>query len=332
MNETPLAISMPSALKDASLGAVYIYFPNPKISLDRGRVYGGRIYRVDRSDIGRAKILYPGDEPVFQFLVMVKPANRDEIVSDAHFVGTKIYMGPFVSASRRLADRRLEISLESFPPSPSVVFEIEGLPDGARMENAAPEGDSVWRVKGPGRVTTLLPERPADGLRIGITAKNVRMPRFPSHFNLVVPPLGKPGGYRKNYREVKIDIAKMALSRLPRAKNLYITIKGPEREFCVQGFRKIGDKWISRENVKSIVLNSYDKANPMVDFLFGFVRERGGKMDVSSEKHSVDFSRIASKPRDYAKCVDCVNARKCPMFKEFMDYIGNDTILRQIVV
>ncbi|MDR1009336.1 MAG: hypothetical protein LBL52_03745 [Rickettsiales bacterium] len=328
-----LDLSFPKSLGLSPDSRIFLYFPNhQEIGLDRGKLYGEGLYVLPVKEVKATEIRYPDTIAAFQFLVMIKNSAGAEIVSDAHFVGDRMHQGPFISADYTLKGRRMEITLRSFQPPKDTMFELEGVPDGARIDKAAHSGDGSWTLPTDAKsaVIELASDTPRE-ISIGVIARSKSQPRYPSSFNIIANVGVRTKGYRKQYKEMKIDIGSMTKKMLPKAKNYMISVHGDTDSFCIEGFRKIGNKWVASDGTKSMVIRSFDKESPYIELIFSFLAEAGGKLSIETRRTRADFSGIVARFKDYAQCAACINRSKCTMFKDFMDYVGNTTMLRQII-
>ena len=114
------------------------------------------------------------------------------------------------------------------------------------------------------------------------------------------------------------------------AKSFYTSVRVGGGDFCIVGFDRIGGRWVSCGRVGKILVRSSKPVPGGIDFLFNFAIEVKKKFELATHRASANFADAVAKPMNYADCATCRNALRCPIFQEFMDYIGNATMLRQI--
>ncbi|MBR4316392.1 MAG: hypothetical protein IKP65_05450, partial [Alphaproteobacteria bacterium] len=67
------------------------------------------------------------------------------------------------------------------------------------------------------------------------------------------------------------------------------------------------------------------------DYLVAVEARLNEGLKENQDNDYLDLTDKEIKTKNYTKCITCKNLIKCQMFKEFMDYIGNTTILRHII-
>jgi len=319
--------------KDAK---VYIYFHDANgISVSEGKLFQDGLWALFPAQAAVAKLVVDAEaeRDVFQFLVMVKSAARSEIVANGYYIGGKIHYGPWISASYSIAGDVMTLDVSNYPASLKTTMEIENVPEYARVVGAQSEGDGVWKLRASSLIRTVrvkVDSERGDKLNLGIVGFKKGSPNFKSNFNILAN-FDAPRGYPRKYQEIKIDLSKVVKSELPRVKNYIVSIHSSNENFCVEGFDLVGDKWVSRDNHKSITIHNFEEAGKPLELMFNFIAESKNKIEVKSKLVKLDSKNIISHFKDYTSCARCRHAHKCKMFKDFMGYVGHTTILRQIV-
>jgi hypothetical protein len=335
----PLAIKLPRKLKLASRAGVFLYFPDMDgVALSSGKDFGGGLFSLSPIELRAAAVTIPGNGTERQFLLIIKNPKATEAVANIYFRDGIFENGPFVSADYRMSDEDgITISAATFSPERYVAFEIEGVPESAGLSKGRCVSDTVWEV--PARdaksFALMLPGGKAGAIgqiRLAITASDKRAEGLKTTFNLVIPlkkPSRKP---RREYREMKIDAGKILRDGGLKAKDCLLRIRLPDGAFCVKGAAKAKDKWILGRNAGKIVtVDNFDMSKDTLDLALEFIAlNPDGSFETYVKKLACDFRGSLASGADFVKCISCRNASRCAMFGEFMEYIGNSTILRHI--
>jgi len=299
-------------------GRFLIHFPNSEIELSEG-IAKNQLWEATHDSI----IENPNNIKTFQFLVLIPREGQAEVVSDIHFARGKLSPGPFISADYKNAGERNDILLELLSEEKGVMVEIDGVPEGGYIVNARRISETGWKMPFENKIRLNLPNEGVDGASLTITAFASKTPRTSSTFTLVLPTHPRPNGYHKRFRDVKIDL-KEALGHIPRI----FYVKLPEHA-CIPHGKKLGQRWLV-QNTETLTVRMFGPTQK-ADIEVTYIAPDGfGDFEEVIAKISCDFSKAASQIRDYRECVFCVSAQKCQIFRDFMNYVGNDTMLRQI--
>jgi hypothetical protein len=309
-------LRFPDGLADRFLA----YFPNPEVSLVEGMA------RDNIWDAHRRSVLHaPDSVKSFQFLLIFPRGNLPEVTANVHFAKGRMTAGPFISAGYSKDDGRIGVSLEMLSGEKDAVVEVSGVPVEARIAGARRISETAWRIRFSPKIRMELPAGFGRGISLGLDVFAAKFPGRASHFGLILPGPVRPGGYPKSFREVKLDVAE-ALGVVP--KLFYMSSVAP---ICVPEGKRIGSRWLINDEAE-ITVRLFGGGTDGARLVFSHIRPDGlGDFEEVVKSVEIDFGGGRATAQDYRKCVFCAGGRACPMFRDFMEYIGNDTILRQII-
>ncbi|MDR3126788.1 MAG: hypothetical protein LBT92_04115 [Rickettsiales bacterium] len=296
------------------------YFPNSGVSLAEG-VARHNLWNASRE----SKIEAQDGVRSFQFLLIFPRAGLPEVAANVHFSRGKLAAGPFISADYVRAGSRVDIAIEVLSGEKDVMLEISGVPEEAKIAGARRVSDTAWEMPAAPKAKLLLPDGFDDGIRLGISAYAAKAPARASHFSLILPGSTRPSGYPRSFREVRLDV-KEALGAVP--KLLHISSDAP---ICVAEGRRLGRRWII-EGRDEISVRLFGRDGGVARLVLSYIRPDWlGDFEEVVKAIDMDFSHAASAPADYRGCIFCASKQSCPMFRDFMEYVGNGTMLRQLV-
>ncbi|MDR1477066.1 MAG: hypothetical protein LBI17_02975 [Rickettsiales bacterium] len=334
----PLKLNLPKGLGLNAQSRLFIYFPERDgFSLSHGKLFESGLWSASVKEMEGIEILAPKSARIFQFLIIAKPTSGTEAVANAYFEGGRTSFGPFISADYAIGTDGVSLYMRSFSDPRGTVFEIDGVPEDAGLTNGHDVSDTTWEVpaKHALGVGLMMPKKPAQKkLSLSITASIAKAPRLKSTFTLIMNLEGAPKPYGRKYREIRIDAKKMLRDMGVKYDRYVLSVRCPDNRCCVAGALNIENKWLLPEDRNAeIVIRNFDLEKDGIDITASFMAIRGRPYEIEnrSEKLSCDFRNSVSKTRDFTHCVSCRSKRKCAMFSEFMDYIGDTTILRHIL-
>jgi hypothetical protein len=309
-------VRFPGGLPDRFMA----YFPNPDVSLAEG------IARDNLWDANRdSRVLAPDGIKSFQFLLIFPRGNLPEATANVHFSRGRLAAGPFLSAGYVKSDGRIDLNVELLSDEKDVALEISGVPEEARLSPGRRVSDTGWRLPMSPKIRMSLPDGFERGIRLGISAYSAKTPSRASHFSLIVSGPKRPAGYPKTFREVRVDVAR-ALGAVPK-----LFCVSSAARICVPEGRRLGERWLV-DGKTEVSVRLFDGEAGMVRLMFSYIQPDWlGDFEEIVKAVDLDFGSGFATAQDYRSCIFCAGGRACPMFRDFMDYIGNDTLLRQIV-
>lgn len=345
-------IKIPSNLSLKNESKIYIYIPNfESIKLSQGKNFENGFWSLNFSSIPNTNIIIPNGLKLFQLLFVCKNINEEEITANIYYTADPnkniptLSSGPFITASyTSISPNTINLRLKSFTNPTSTIFEIQGFPPTTNLSTGTiltTTDTPIWQIPAPlgQSINVTLPEQYiGKKLNLNITAINKLSPQQKTTFTIITTPLNKSQPqYKSQYKEIKInafDILKK--SGIP-FDNFILSIKGLPEYCCIPHSIKIGDKWvIGHKQNHQIIINNFRKSvSEFYITLEYIILNTQLQLPLNDNtyvtKIKCDFSTQSPITKDYTKCIICKNCDRCKLFKNFMEYIGNSTILRHIL-
>ena len=358
-------IKIPSNLSLKNESQIFIYIPNfTSIKLSQGKNFENGFWSIKFSELSHTNIIIQKNLHLFQLLFICNNINEEEITANIYYTtnptniettgntGDKaqtktptLYTGPFITASHTiLSNNTVNLRLKSFTSPDTTIFDIQGLPSytqlstGTKIESSDHEIWQIQATKGQSINITLPPQYAHNKLNLNISATNKLSPQYKTTFTIIANLNDThKTQYKSQYREIKIntfDILKK--SNIP-FDSFILAIKGLPEYCCIPHSIKIGNKWIiNHKQNHQIIINNFNKTlsqfHITLEYIILNTQLQIPSLDNTyTTKIKCDFTNSAPITKDYTKCIICKNCDRCELFKNFMEYIGNSTILRHIL-
>ena len=331
----PVNLKLSAKLKAKPGARVLLYFPDVRVLPSAGRQLADGLFSLSYAEFEELTLEFPEDVGAFQFLIVAKVDNKDEWVAGVHFDGARFMFGPFLSALWQPSGRAVEVSVFVLEDGADCMFEVMGVPRGARLSHGVLIEEDVWQLSAR-EAAKFKVEFPvsatAKKFTLGIVAQNLRRPELASHFNLIVNLEPAPKTFMRAYKEVVVDVGAILAEIAPKRRRHVLSVGATGVGWCVHEGVRLGGKWMVDPSAKKLTFRIYDTTQARFFVRLHFIIELKGGEHVSATRGvEVNLADIALKTRDYSKCIGCKSRRACPMFGSFMDYTGHKSVLRQII-
>ncbi len=338
--EIPFNLSLPKQLKLTPTTKLFIYIPNyTQIQIFHGKNFENGFWSIRYDELENLKFITKKDISFFQFLIIHKNPSEEEIVSNVYYQDKKFFLGPFITAEATIIDEEnINIRIKCMCNPKETIFEISGIPEDAILSFGQKTEDDVWVIKDMHCKNLLLKLNKnisRNRLNLSITGINKSSPRFNTTFNLIINLKEPLIPYKTKYKEIKIPVQEILNESKLRYDTYILSVKDIPENCCVLDGKIIDDKWLVEDTKNKEITLQYFNINAKeisVTLEFILINKAFPSIDntyIKKLKYDLTCSDI--KTKNYTQCISCKNLSKCKLFKEFMDYIGNTTILRHII-
>ena len=340
VKEIPFNLKLPEQLKLTSNTKLFIYIPNyEQIKISQGKNFENGFWSVSFEELSSLKFIVKKDISFFQFLIIHKNPSEEEIVSNAYYQNEQFFLGPFITAEYTIIDdTSINLRIKCMCKPNDTVFEISGIPDDGILSFGEKTEDDTWLIKDIHCKNLLLKLNKnisRNKLNLSITGINKFTPRFNTTFNLIINLKEPLIPYKTKYKEIKIPAKEILDESKLRFDSYILSIKNIPENCCVENAIFIEDKWILDKNEnKNIILQYFNLSASEISVTLEYIlinKDFPTIDNTYTKKLRFDLSCAEIKTKNYTHCISCKNLSKCKLFKEFMDYIGNTTILKHIV-
>ncbi|MBR1545122.1 MAG: hypothetical protein IJ638_04220, partial [Alphaproteobacteria bacterium] len=319
---------------------LFIYIPNFKeIALSNGKNFENGFWAISYEEFQRIKFILPIDLNFFQFLIIHKNPSEEEIVSNAYFQDNEFFLGPFITAEFTIINEdTINLRIKCICNPQNTEFEISGIPNDGIISFGEKKDEDTWIIDHTHCKNLLLKldkniERKR--LNLSITGITKSYPHFNTTFNLIINLKEPLIPYKTRYKEIAIDTEEIIKQSKLRFDKYILSIKNLPYDCCVENGVIIDNKWIIEEKRnKKIKLQYFNLEAKELNVTFEYIlinKDFPTTDNIYTKKIKYDLENLSIKTKDFTKCINCRNMSKCKLFKDFMDYIGNTTILRHIV-
>ena len=340
VKEIPFNISLPKQLKLTSKTKLFIYIPNfNEIQLSQGKNFENGFWSTSYDDLINSKFLTSNNINIFQFLIVYKNPSQEEIISNVYYQNEKFYIGPFITAEFTIINNTtINLRIKNISDPENTKFEISGIPENALLSFGEKSDDDTWVIDNQHCKNLLLklsPDKEKTKLYLSITGINKTDTRFNTTFNLIINLKESVLPYKTKYREIKIPAQEILKESNLRFDNYILSVKNIPSNCCVENAIILGNKWLVEEDKNKEIIIDYfnlEATELFIDLEYILINKDFSTIDNTYiKKIKCDLRCAEIKTKNYTKCITCKNLSKCSLFKDFMDYIGNTTILRHII-
>ncbi len=340
VKEIPFNLPLPKQLQLNSKTKLFIYIPNfNNIEISQGKNFENGFWSLSYEEFKNSKLLVSKNISLFQFLIIHKNPAQEEIVSNIYYQNEKLYSGPFISAEFTIINETdINLRIKSFSDPQNAKFEISGIPEDGLLSFGNKIDDDTWLIDNMHCKNLLLKIPPQDEkpkLYLSITGINKNNTKFNTTFNLIINRKESALPYKSKYREIKIPALEILKETNLRFDKYILSVKNAPQNCCVENATKLGNKWLIEENKNKEITIDYfnlEATEFFIDLEYILInKDFSTTENTYTKKVKCDLRCAEIKTKNYTKCITCKNLAKCSLFKNFMDYIGNSTILRHII-
>ena len=340
VKEIPFNFPLPKKLKLTPQTKLFIYIPNfNEIQLSQGKNFENGFWSISYEELENIKFLTTKNISFFQFLIIHKNPSQEEIVSNFYYQNESFISGPFINAEFTIINETsINIRIKCLCNPDETTFEIAGIPDDGILSFGEKMDDGTWIINNIYCKNLLLKLDKNDKrkkLNLSITGINKNNPHFNTTFNLIINLKEPILPYRTKYKEIKIPAKEILIQSKLRFDKYILSVKNLPENCCVENATIVDNKWIVEDKKNEEITLEYfnlETKELLVNLEYILINKDYPTIDnIYSKKIKYNLEDKEIKTKNYTKCVTCKNLTKCTLFKEFMDYIGNTTILRHIL-
>ena len=339
VKEIPFNLPLPKQLQLNSKTKLFIYIPNfNNIEISQGKNFENGFWSLSYEEFKNIKFLIPQDLNFFQFLIIHKNPSQEEIVSNVYYQKDKFYIGPFITAEFTVInDTSINLRIKCICNPKETSFEIAGIPEDALLSFGEKRDDEIWTINNLHCKNLLLKlkNNTKTKLNLSITGINKNFPHFNTTFNLIINLKEPILPYKTRYKEIIIPTLKIIQDTKLRFDKYILSVKNLPENCCVTNASILENKWIVDDTKNSeIKLQCFNLETNEFFITLEYIlinKDLPTIDNTFTKKIKCDIENKEIKIKNYTKCITCKNLLKCKLFKEFMDYIGNTTILRHII-
>lgn len=338
--EIPINIKIPSNLKTSPKTKFFIYIPNHKnIQLNQGKNFENGFWSIKKQDLKITNFILPQNLQFFQFLLIYKNNTEDEIISNIYYKNNKFTEGPFIKSEYTIINQeQINLRLQTIFPQQNIKFEIEGIPTTAILSNGEKIDDTIWEIdseKSKNLILNIPKNLQKEQIHLTITAINQSSPYFKTTFNLIINRTETPIPHKTKFKEIQIPTLKILKDSKLKFDKYILAIKNLPANCCINNSIKLENKWIIEEKQnKEITIQNFNPTLNEFEITLEYIiinKELPSLDNIYTKKYKCNFKDKEFQTKNFTKCITCNNYKKCKLFENFMNYIGNSTILKHII-
>ena len=339
LKEIPLTLTISKQLKTTPNTKFFIYIPNyTEIELSQGKNFENGFWSLTQKLFKTTSFIIKNNLTFFQFLLIHKNNSEEEIVSNVYYKNKEFITGPFITADYTIINKTtINLRIKSITNTQYVKFEIEGIPTNSTLSKGEEIDNNLWEIenKDSKNIMLSLPDNlQTEKLNLSITGINKTQPYYNTTFNLIINLKDNIKPHKTKYKEITIPTLKILKDSKLKFDKYLLTIKNVPENCCIHDGVKIENKWIVKNNHEKIKIRNFDTNINEVNITLEYILLNKDIPTIDnqySKKIKCDFTDAEIKTKNYTKCLICKNYKKCNLFKDFMNYIGDSTILRHII-
>ena len=335
--EIPLNINIPDSLATINSTKFFIYIPNfQNIKLSQGLNFENGLWSITKDILTNTNLIIPKDTKYFQILLIYKNSTEEEITCNIYYQNNKLAQGPFISADYKiLGAKNILIKLRHYTPITN--FEIEGVPINSILSEGTEIDENTWNIpvhkKDNEIILDIQNSNFPNKINLSISAKDTKNIFLQTTFTLIITLNSQPSNYKNKYKSQTIPITKILNKENIKNKDYLVYIKNIPNYCCIENAVFKNNKWILN-NPKKIIINNF---NPNItnlpinlEFII-FNKDVPIMTNTYFKRINLDFSTGETRTKNFTKCIICKNKKCCNLFSNFMNSIGDSSILKHII-
>ncbi len=332
-----LDIKIPRNLKTTPLSRFFIYFPNTNnFELTNGKNFENGFYSISKKEMKTTQIIQKSLTNKFQFLLVYKNISETEIVSNIYYENNKLIPAPFISANYdTINENEIDININTMNNKKDIKFEIEGIPTSASLIGAKHIDDNLWIPTNNNKLRLILSQNnDIEIIKLNIIAYDIHTPKYKSNFNLIIKVKNSNTNYNKKYREIIINPQKLLDDEKLKYDKYILSITNVPNDVCIHDAIHLENKWIiENKSHTHLVIRNFNTQNDIIKLTLNYIliNNKPNKIETYSKTIKCTFANNEIKIKNFTKCALCKNHAKCKIFDNFMNYIGNSTLLKHII-
>ena len=279
VKEIPFKLSLQQQLKLTSKTKLFIYIPNfTNIKLSQGKNFENGFWSLSYQELKNLKIITSKALSFFQFLIIHKNPNQEEIVSNIYFQNGVFFSGPFINAEFTIINENtININVKSIsdPKLTDTKFEISGIPEDGILSSGEKIDNGNWIIKDTQSKNFILKTEPNSErkkLNLSITGIKISAPHFSTTFNLIINLKEPILPYKTKYKEIKIPALKILQESKLKFDRYLLSIKNLPQDCCVKNATIIDGKWITEDKKnEELTLQYFDLEAPYLDITLEYI-------------------------------------------------------------
>ena len=340
LQKIPFNISIPQNLKTTPKTKFFIYIPNYKnIQLSQGKNFENGFWSITKNDLKNILFILPTTLQFFQCLLIYKNNSEEEIVSNIYYKNKQFTTGPFITAEFTLINsKKINLRIKSIFPSKNIHFEIEGIPNNAILSKGEKIDNNLWEIEceeSKNLIITLPEDLIDEKIYLTITGIPYKLPYFNTTFNLIINLSETKIPHKKNYKELKIPSLKILKDSKIKFDKYILTVKNLPETCCINNAIKLENKWIIKNKTNDeFIIQNFSPLLEEFEITLEYIILNKEFLTTDNnyiKKIKCNFKDKEIQNKNYTKCITCNNYSKCNLFKNFMNYIGDTTILKHII-
>lgn len=338
--EIPINIKIPPKLKTNSKTKFFIYIPNHKnIQLTQGKNFENGFWSINKKELTTTHFILSQNLQFFQFLLIYKNTTEEEIISNIYYKDNKFTEGPFIKSEYTIINpEKINLRIESITPTQNIKFEIEGIPPTATLSKGEKIDDTIWEIRNEDSknlILTLPQNLNYEKIHLTITATNQSTPYYKTTFNLIINIKENQIPHKNKFKEIQIPTLKILKDSKLKFNKYILAIKNLPENCCIHNAIKLENKWITEEKYnQEITIQNFNTTLNEFEITLEYIiinKELPNLDNTYTKKYKCNFKDKEFQNKNFTKCITCHNHKKCNLFENFMNYIGNSTILKHII-